>query len=91
MNKWLGAGIAILGPLAAIMVWVGGIAGEAADTKRRLLTVEERVKEDRRDTRSAIGRVDAKVEQIDATVNKILSAVQAMEAVQKAEASRRGR
>ena len=88
MNKWIAGGIAIVGPLAALMVWVGGIAGEAADTKRRLATVESRQEEDRKNVKESVQRIESRVEKVDENVQQILRKMDVIEDRRRADQGR---
>ena len=64
---------------AGLLVWVGSIAGDNADTKRRLSVVEERQKEDRKDTKQAVKEIQQDVKETKENVNKILIKLEAQE------------
>lgn len=74
--------LGMLGGLAA--VWVA-LSVDAADTKRRLTTAEQRQAEDRTETKEKLKDVDQKVERIDTNVNTILRKLDAMDAERRAE------
>lgn len=47
-TKWLSLTLAALIAMGSLLVWVGNISADAADTKRRVDNVEKRQEEDRR-------------------------------------------
>ena len=84
----LGNVLTVLGMLAGLGgVW-GTLSADNADTKRRVIVVEERVKEDRRDARQSVNELKEHVKAIDQNTQLILQKISAMEASAKAE--RRG-
>jgi hypothetical protein len=91
MNKWLGISLAVATASGSLLVWVMGISAEAADTKRRVDTVEKRQVEDRQVTRESLSEVKEHAKIIDSNVQIILQKVTAMEAVQRSERRERGR
>ena len=64
------------------------LSGITADNTRRVNTVEERIKEDRRDARQNVNELKEHVKLIDQNTQLILQKISAMEAAAKAE--RRG-
>lgn len=78
-TKWLGLTLTALIGMGSLLVWVGSISADAADTKRRVTTVETRQSEDRADTKDAIKKFDAKVEKVDEKVDRILDELRKMQ------------
>ena len=83
--------LSVIGMVAALagswFVW----GQQAGEIKQKVQTIEERQKEDRRDTRQNISEVKEHVKQIDKATQEILQTIRAMEAVQKAERRREPR
>jgi uncharacterized protein HemX len=84
-----------LATILAVVMAVGTMAGswfvwgqQAGQLQGKVLTLEERAKEDRKDTRQNIGEVKEHVKVIDQNVQVILQKITAMEAVQKSERRR---
>ena len=75
----LGNVLTILGMLAAIAASWATLSADNADTKRRVTTVEDRQKEDRRATTKSLEKVESKLETVGADVQKILGKLEAME------------
>lgn len=76
-----------------ILLTIGGSwfawGQQTGELKQKVSTLEQRQSEDRKDTKEALNKVDTKVERIDQNVNQILQTIKAMEAVQRAERSKR--
>jgi hypothetical protein len=85
----IAAGVAILMAGGALLVWVGSIAADAADTKSRLKVVEKRQEEDRTDMKEKVREIDVKVQRVDDNVQTILRKLDVMEDRRNAEARRR--
>lgn len=92
MNKWVTTAIAAVASAGTLVAWVASVAGDAADTKRRVDTVEKRQIEDRqqqaeqrKEIREAVVENNAYVKTVDQNVQIILQKVSAIEAVQRAE------
>jgi hypothetical protein len=86
-NRSLG----LLATLASLVVavlaigsYVVAIAGDNADTKRRVTNIENRQAEDRAETKRDVREVKADVKQIGTDVQIILRKLDAMEAAQRA-------
>jgi hypothetical protein len=90
-TKWLGLTLAALVAMGSLMVWVGGISADAADTKRRVTNVEQRQGEDRDAYRINQTEIKQDVKEVKSDVQTILRKLEAMEAVQKSERRREQR
>jgi hypothetical protein len=55
-----------------LLTWVGSLSADNADVKRRLQVVEERQKEDRRETKNAVKEIQADMRETKDAVYKIL-------------------
>jgi len=90
MQKYIGHALT----LVTVIIGLGGtwwtFAGEQADAKRRLLTLEERQKEDREERRRDVKEVKQDVKDVKIDVQTILRKLDTIEAGQKA-AERRAR
>lgn len=84
--KWLPGALVTVVLAGAGALW--HLSGETADTKRRVQNVEDRVKDDRRDTRQNINEVKEHVKLIDSNTQMILQELRAMKATQEAERRR---
>lgn len=84
--KLAGIVLSVIIAAGGLLTWVGSIAADNADLKRRISTVEDRAKEDRKATRESIGEVKEHVKVIDQNVQIILQTVRSMEAVQRERA-----
>jgi hypothetical protein len=71
--------LVILGMLAAIGASWATLSADNADTKRRVTTVEDRQKEDRRDIKQRLEQFDERSRRTDENVQKILGKIEAME------------
>jgi hypothetical protein len=67
----LGNVLTILGMLAAVGASWATLSADNADTKRRVQTVEERVKEDRRESRAEQKEIKADVKDVKSEVTQI--------------------
>ena len=56
---------------ASLLVWVGTIAADNADTKRRVTQVEERQKEDRKEIKENVKETQADVKDVKKDVEQI--------------------
>lgn len=95
MSKWVTTAIAAIAAAGTLVAWVASVAGDAADTKRRVDTVERRQIEDRqqqaeqrKELREGMVDTNAYVKAVDQNVQIILQKVTAMEAVQRSERRR---
>jgi len=62
---------------------------QAGELRQRVMNVEQRQSEDRKETKDNISEVKRDVKQIGSDVQTILQTIKAMEAVQRAERSKR--
>ena len=96
MNKWLiTTGISAATVVGGLLVWVASIAGDSADVKSRLRTVEGRqvedrdnVKEERKETRQAINEVAQHVKQIDQATQVMSQKLTVLESLLRQERRR---
>lgn len=63
----------------SLLTWVGSLASDNADVKRRVQTIEERQKEDRRELKADQKEIKSDVRETKETVNKILIKLEAIE------------
>jgi hypothetical protein len=75
----LGNIVAVLGMLAGLGATWATLSADSADTKRRVTTVEDRQKEDRRDIKQRLEQFDERSRRTDENVQKILGKIEAME------------
>jgi acetyl-CoA carboxylase alpha subunit len=80
-----------VGPIVTLLIALATIAVTYGQTKEKVMNIEERQKEDRRNTRENISEVREHVKQIDKATQEILQTLKAMEAVQRAERRERSK
>ena len=71
ITKWLGLTLTVLVAMGSLLVWVGGISADAADTKRRVDTVEKRQHEDRAELKQDQKEIKADVKETKEEVQRI--------------------
>ena len=77
--KWLSILLASLIALGGLLVWVGSISADAADTKRRVTTVEKRQEEDRVEAKQDQKEIKQDLKETKETVNKILIKLESLD------------
>jgi TolA-binding protein len=75
----LGNVLTVLGMLVGLGATWATLSADNADTKRRVTTVEDRQKEDRRDIKQRLEQFDERSRRTDENVQKILGKIEAME------------
>ena len=79
------AAIASLASVVGLVAWVATVAGDQADTKRRVTTIESRQAEDRETIRRDQTEIKQDMKEVKADVQTILRKLVEMETIRRAE------